>query len=357
MSIKERYYECQARLGKALNKKEDFKIKVVVPYLNELGYNEADLDWERTIPVQVGTRIVNPKVDIVVSIDGVPLMVIDIKNPSETLTKKDQLQAESYSKLISTPPAIYAVATSGPSTACINVFTGIKTDDIPSRRQLIRDARTYREEILNEVQLREIRATLITLMSPNDFQRVISVCKTAIEKNAGIRSDQSFREITRVLLVKMAEERRTERIPPQPNRFTTEWFEVWSKQNEKSCVDALRYLFDEACTEYPQVYDDANRRALQISDEHCVQVLVGLLEPFSLLGTGDDVKGQMYEVFLKGTLRGDFDQYFTPREIVDFMVEFAEPRIGDKILDPACGSGGFPDTSPQPRSQENCFVE
>lgn len=59
------------------------------------------------------------------------------------------------------------------------------------------------------------------------------------------------------------------------------------------------------------------------------------------MGTGDDIKGTVYEIFLKSTLRGEFDQYFTPREIVDFMVKFADPAIGDIILDPACGSGGF----------------
>ena len=37
----------------------------------------------------------------------------------------------------------------------------------------------------------------------------------------------------------------------------------------------------------------------------------------------------------------NLDQYFTPREIVEFMVKCADPNIGDVILDPACGSGGF----------------
>lgn len=44
---------------------------------------------------------------------------------------------------------------------------------------------------------------------------------------------------------------------------------------------------------------------------------------------------------MKATLRGEFDQYFTPRELVDFMVKCADPEIGDLMLDPACGSGGF----------------
>ena len=34
-------------------------------------------------------------------------------------------------------------------------------------------------------------------------------------------------------------------------------------------------------------------------------------------------------------------QYFTPREIVRFMVSFLEPNEFDYIIDPACGSGGF----------------
>ena len=341
MSIREQYLAYRQRSGKTLNKKEDFKVKFLATYLSELGYTEAELDWNCTISAQVGTRTVNPKVDVVASIDGVPLMVIDTKDLDETITGKDQLKVESCAKLVSALPAVYAVTTNGRSTTCTNVFTGIRMNDIPSRTQLVHDAGVYRTEMFDEIQLREIRAILITLLSSTDFQKVVSACKRAIERNAGIRSDQSFREMTRVLLVKMAEERRAEGRDPQENRFTVEWFDTWSMENGKSCVDALCFLFDEACTEYSDVYDDDNRRALQISDEHCVRMLVDMLEPFSLLGTGDDIKGQMYEVFLKGTLRGDFDQYFTPHEIVDFMVKFADPQINDRILDPACGSGGF----------------
>ena len=73
----------------------------------------------------------------------------------------------------------------------------------------------------------------------------------------------------------------------------------------------------------------------------CICHLIKNLEPFSFLGTGDDIKGTVYEIFLKATLRGEFDQYFTPREIVEFMVKCADPNIGDVVLDPACGSGGF----------------
>jgi len=39
--------------------------------------------------------------------------------------------------------------------------------------------------------------------------------------------------------------------------------------------------------------------------------------------------------------KGDFGQYFTPREIIQFAVEMFKPTADDYVLDPACGSGGF----------------
>jgi type I restriction enzyme M protein len=42
-----------------------------------------------------------------------------------------------------------------------------------------------------------------------------------------------------------------------------------------------------------------------------------------------------------GFFKGDFGQYFTPRELIAFAVEMMKPQRDEFILDPACGSGGF----------------
>jgi type I restriction enzyme M protein len=52
-------------------------------------------------------------------------------------------------------------------------------------------------------------------------------------------------------------------------------------------------------------------------------------------------KGEAYEQFLGGVFKGTMGQYFTPRPIVKFMVDFLEPTDKDLVIDPACGSGGF----------------
>ncbi len=38
---------------------------------------------------------------------------------------------------------------------------------------------------------------------------------------------------------------------------------------------------------------------------------------------------------------GELGEFYTPRPVVRFMVEVVDPRLGETILDPACGTGGF----------------
>src|SRR5438445_7062864 len=53
--------------------------------------------------------------------------------------------------------------------------------------------------------------------------------------------------------------------------------------------------------------------------------------------------GSLYESMLREMrdAAGDSGEFYTPRAVVRFMVEVLNPRLGETILDPACGTGGF----------------
>ncbi len=53
--------------------------------------------------------------------------------------------------------------------------------------------------------------------------------------------------------------------------------------------------------------------------------------------------GHLYETMLKEMrdAAGDSGEFYTPRPVVRFMVEVIDPRLGETVLDPACGTGGF----------------
>lgn len=339
MNIKEWIKEKHIMFNTMINSEEDLKIKVLLPYLKYLGYETDELSFENGIDVQVGTKKTKVYSDLEIKIDGNVEIIIDTKNPKYPLSEKDILQVVSYAKLNDTPHALYGIVTNGTETITVDAYTGVKTKEIPTRKQLLRDITKSKKTQLQDIELREVQSILFTLYNTDQLYKVINDCKEVIEKRGLIRSDQSFREMTKIILIKMNEERRVKAKEGQ-NRFSSEYMKMMALVNNTTELEVFKNLFDEAKEKYPSIYTNENEQ-LSITDELCIKHLIMNLEPFSFLGTGDDIKGAVYEIFLKATLRGEFDQYFTPRELVDFMVNFADPNIGDVIVDPACGSGGF----------------
>jgi len=65
------------------------------------------------------------------------------------------------------------------------------------------------------------------------------------------------------------------------------------------------------------------------------------LESVNLTATDLDTKGVAFEQFMDGFFKGDFGQYFTPRNIIAFAIQMLDIKAEDTVIDPACGSGGF----------------
>ena len=52
--------------------------------------------------------------------------------------------------------------------------------------------------------------------------------------------------------------------------------------------------------------------------------------------------GDMYEQLLRDLqAAGNAGEFYTPRAVTEFMVRMVNPRLGEKVMDPACGTGGF----------------
>lgn len=52
--------------------------------------------------------------------------------------------------------------------------------------------------------------------------------------------------------------------------------------------------------------------------------------------------GDMYEQLLRDLqAAGNAGEFYTPRAVTEFMVRMVNPRLGEKVIDPACGTGGF----------------
>lgn len=72
-----------------------------------------------------------------------------------------------------------------------------------------------------------------------------------------------------------------------------------------------------------------------------VAFVVAQLQRYSLLASPVDVKGIAYEEIVGSNLRGDRGEFFTPRNACRMAVKMINPQPSEKLLDPACGTGGF----------------
>jgi type I restriction enzyme M protein len=82
----------------------------------------------------------------------------------------------------------------------------------------------------------------------------------------------------------------------------------------------------------------------KIQDPAKLARLVQMIDAESWIGLGTDVKGDLYEGLLQKNAedtKSGAGQYFTPRVLIEAMVECVRPEPGKTIADPACGTGGF----------------
>jgi type I restriction enzyme M protein len=86
-----------------------------------------------------------------------------------------------------------------------------------------------------------------------------------------------------------------------------------------------------------------SRATLKIYDRPTLRAVVQGIQQLDLAAhNGHDLKGDMYEYLLsKLSLSGTNGQFRTPRHIIDMIVQLADPKAGQRICDPACGTAGF----------------
>lgn len=73
-----------------------------------------------------------------------------------------------------------------------------------------------------------------------------------------------------------------------------------------------------------------------------LQEAVNIIEDLHITEQNVDVQGDLYEYLLSQlTTAGKNGQFRTPRHIIRMMVKLVDPKIGDRICDPACGTSGF----------------
>ena len=127
----------------------------------------------------------------------------------------------------------------------------------------------------------------------------------------------------------------------------------WSRWREKTGNILYKFVRDEVFpfiedlhnghTNIRQVFHGAK---LLIPDEVTLKRTIEIIDTIEFSRLDTDIKGDLYEALLSSIeSAGELGQFLTPRHIIRAIIEMVNPKIGETIFDPACGSAGFLITS------------
>lgn len=149
----------------------------------------------------------------------------------------------------------------------------------------------------------------------------------------GITRDEALaQEIINILFCKIFDEQNT---GPED----TVSFRAGIGEGPNAVMKRVDFLFSVVKT---KIYEDVFEATDTIKlDAESLTYVVGELQNYAIMQADRDAIGDAFEVFIGPALRGSEGQFFTPRNVVKMMVEILDPKPGEMIIDPACGSGGF----------------
>lgn len=171
------------------------------------------------------------------------------------------------------------------------------------------------------------------LKAPSNLKAVFRDIRNHLAGNAtGITRDEALaQEIIALLFCKIYDE-----VNTPPDQVVT--FRTGHGETADSVRLRVRNLFEAVKREYADVFSHDDSIHL---DAASIVYVVGELQNYSVIQADRDAVGDAFEVFIGPALRGAEGQFFTPRNVVQMMVDVVDPQPGESILDPACGSGGF----------------
>ena len=320
-----------------LTPEERVRQEYICRLVNHYGYNLSQMEQE----VQVSNSHRGQgkaRADIVIwksssakSNEDAATIVVECKAEHITIREEDYFQGYNYA---SWAGADFFVTTNLKETRVFKVVKG----KLPKRLEEIVDI-PKAEELNNAKKIKELLSQT-KAFTRDEFSKLLFKCHNIIRNNDKLSPEAAFDEISKVLFIKI----RYERDNTGTQIFSAEEFaklrEAYDKTKSKQSLPFYQQLFERTKEDY--VKDDLFEPNDTIKiKEASFEAIVKELEVYNLSRTADDVKGIAFEKFLGKTFRGELGQFFTPRTIVDFMVELLDPEEGEIICDPCCGSGGF----------------
>ena len=315
-----------------------------------IDYNYPENHIRQFEPVTMGSEV--KEADIVVYDDALcakPLILVECKKQEVSEAEFQQAINQAYSYAFALPGEVkYVWVTSGIKNDYLEVDKSQNTrnqlPDIPQYgvQEIANYKYVYSADTLPKEDGKQ-RFFDLSVIDQSDLTRRFKQAHEALWAGGQLNPSEAFDELDKLIFCKIWDERKP-RKAGEPYDFQ---IITVSKKEEKDERKRRLKENDNLCNRIKALYEEGRKKDAEVFRDDIrlapekIRTVVSYLESVNLGETDLDSKGRAFETFMGSFFRGNFGQYFTPREIVKFIVDVLPITNDSKVLDTSCGSGGF----------------
>jgi len=178
--------------------------------------------------------------------------------------------------------------------------------------------------------------------APPIVQKLWNYC--TVLRDDGVSYGDYVQQLTNLLFLKMADEQTK---PPFKGKSVIPRGYDWQSLTTKKGAELeshYRHVLEKLGKERQLLGLIYRKSQNKVQDPAKLERLIKLINEETWTGLGIDVTGEIYEGLLEKNaedVKGGAGQYFTPRALIDAIVHVIDPKPGETVCDPACGTGGF----------------
>ena len=315
-----------------------------------IDYKYPENRIKQFVPVTMGSEV--KEADIVVYEDDMcmsPHILVECKRQEVSEAEYQQAIEQAYSYAFALPCDIkYVWVTSGIKSDYFEVDKNQNSrnqlPDIPQFgvKNVASYKYVYEAQYLPEEAGKQ-RFFDLSVIEQSELTRRFKQAHEALWAGGQLNPSEAFDELDKLIFCKIWDERKPRRMgEPYDFQIITIPKEVEKSETKRRHIEndnlykRVIALYEEGRKKDKEVFRDN----IRLTPEK-IRTVVGYLESVNLGETDLDSKGRAFETFMGSFFRGNFGQYFTPREIVKFIVDVLPIEHDSKVLDTSCGSGGF----------------
>lgn len=159
----------------------------------------------------------------------------------------------------------------------------------------------------------------------------------------GLHAPEALEEICKLVYAKLFDEENAIRTGKV-------LFQRSGRCSVEECAAEIRRLYDDAIDDDKAIFSnkipsyDRSRgvfkETLQLSSAAIVRA-TEILQYYDISSSPVDIKGRAFQNVLLPAVRAGMGQYFTPKEVIDLIIQMMRPNVRELVVDPFCGSGHF----------------